>query len=190
MLARVMLLTMALRSTQAAACSNATFTYDLSKLQLVGTKFPAATSAAGCVAACCAHTAAGANCSAWQWHVSSTNPSHHPKECWLFLAPGAPRVLGPTDKTDKWVGGATSKPSAAPAPSATGGGAVIQPLSSWAYYGADGNLHNTLNTELTEQSIRKVIIVVLLLVLLALLLQRLLLVLLQRSCCCCCCRCG
>ena len=49
MLARVMLLTMALRSTQAAACSNATFTYDLSKLQLVGTKFPAATSAAGCV---------------------------------------------------------------------------------------------------------------------------------------------
>ena len=60
--------------------------------------------------------------------------------------------------TDQWVGGSqVGVKHTAPhggGTASTGGGAVIQPLSSWYYYGEAGNLAGTLNRELTDQSVK------------------------------------
>ena len=137
----------------AAICGPHTFKVNLSNVQLMcsastcqflGANF----TAASCLAACCSRS----NCTAWNYHVSSTNPSHHPTDCWLSVADHPTAQKGTSD--DVWAGGA--KQATTPYHSGgTGGGASIQPLSKWFYYGAAGNLGDTLNRELTDQSITR-----------------------------------
>ena len=151
----------------AAACTDASYPHNISRLQLKGgTYFPESNvSPAACRSSCCARpgtgsAATGPKCTAWQYHMSSTDPSHHPKECWLSFS-DPPEFVGPSEQSDVWVGGATAaSPGPPPAPhhtggggGSTGGGASIEPMSSWYYYGGAGNLAGTLNRELTDQSI-------------------------------------
>ena len=55
--------------------------------------------AALCLAACCATP----TCTAWNYHVSSTDPTHHPYTCWLTNAT-TPFVDHGQD-VDVWAGG-------------------------------------------------------------------------------------
>lgn len=108
------------------------------------------TTAEACLQACCA----ASSCTAYNYHVSSTDPTHHPRACWLSNQTRPAVVVG--QSSDVWVGGSKVPVAHAHAPShgsSTGGGASIQPLSKWYYYGAAGNLEGTLNRELTDQSI-------------------------------------
>ena len=131
------------------SCSNSSFVHSLNRLQMMhGILDANGTSAEECLKACC--SLGLEKCTAWQFHVSSTDPTHHPRECWLQQ--GAPQVV-PSSPTDVWVGGSTLAPVPASAPGGTGGGAQIQPLSKWFAYGAGATLANTLQRELAAQSI-------------------------------------
>jgi hypothetical protein len=110
--------------------------------------------AAECVAACC-DDSTSFNCTAWNFHVSSTDPTHHPLECWLTNA-SAP-VVAKGLPVDVWVGGSklavhkVSQPGGGGGTAKGGGGGAIQPLSGWFYYGRTGP--DTLLRELTDQSV-------------------------------------
>jgi hypothetical protein len=134
-----------------AQCGSASFPVNLTGIQLMcsaqtcdflGPNHTTQT----CLAACCARR----NCTAWNYHVSSTNPSHHPTDCWLAMATHPKAAAGGAQ--DVWAGG--SKQATSPYHHSGGGGAVIQPLSSWYYYGEAGGLAGTLNRELMSQSIK------------------------------------
>jgi hypothetical protein len=97
----------------ATACTAATFSAsNLSGFRLVGGaahphfEYSNDTTRTGCLAACCAH----ANCTAWNYHLSSADPSHNVRSCWLSTA-AAPLVtlvsLDPDEPADAdvWVGG-------------------------------------------------------------------------------------
>ena len=57
-----------------------------------------------CLSACCALS----GCSAWQCHISSTDPTHHPNECWLLTR--TPFVVASSPK-DVWLGISTGTAS-------------------------------------------------------------------------------
>lgn len=61
------------------------------------------TTMSGCLAACCANR----NCTAWNYHVSSTNPMHNVRSCWLTTAE-EPRITlashDESDANDVWYG--------------------------------------------------------------------------------------
>ena len=110
------------------------------------------TTAQACMAECCRRP----DCTAWNYHVSSTDPTHHPLACWLSNSTAPNVAVG--EHADVWVGGSRKAvhmvtPHAGHG-SGTGGGAEIQPLSKWFYYGEAGNLAGTLDRELTDQSIK------------------------------------
>ena len=135
-------------SASLSPCGNATFVHSLAKLQLVDASMTTDSSPTACLASCCHHT-----CVAWQYHVSTTDPSHHPNVCWHVYS-GTPKVRD-ADESDVWVGGSAVYPSGGGTGSGgTGGGGEIQPISMWNYYGASGNLPHTLLRTLTDQSIK------------------------------------
>ena len=130
----------------ASSCDNSSFVHSLARVQMMdGILNAKQSSAEECLQACC--NLGLDKCTAWQYHVSSTDPTHHPRECWIKQ--GTPQVVS-ASSTDVWVGGSMLPPEPAPAP---GGGAKIQPLSSWFAYGAGATLANTLQRELAAQSI-------------------------------------
>lgn len=89
--------------TPASNCSASVFSmHNLSGLQLQGHDWMSSgdSSEAGCLAACCALS----NCTGWNYHVASTIPTHHPKQCWLSAAPRLYATAA--EVTDTWVGGA------------------------------------------------------------------------------------
>ena len=136
-----------------AACSASSYSaFNLTgfALQSPDAEHSPHTTAAACLAACCASS----TCTAWNYHVSSTNPTHHPLACWLTTA--ATPSVQKGDASDVWVGGSRHSVSANSTPhhAKAADGAHIQPLESWYYYGAAGNLAGTLNRELTDQSIK------------------------------------
>ena len=136
-------------ATLGSPCSNSSFVHSLDGVQMMhGILNANHLSPEECLKACC--SLGLQKCTAWQFHVSSTDPTHHPLQCWL--QEGKPQVL-PASPTDVWVGGSTLAPEPAPAPGGTGGGAQIQPLSRWFAYGAGATLANTLQRELAAQSI-------------------------------------
>eukprot|EP00041_Stephanoeca_diplocostata_P034184 m.1149850 g.1149850 ORF g.1149850 m.1149850 type:complete len:945 (-) comp24476_c0_seq75:328-3162(-) len=124
-------------------CSNTDYPESLDKLVLNGNDELAAknTTAQACLQLCCQQS----NCTAWQFHVSSTDPTHHPLECWLS-AMSSPSV-SPASPVDVWVGGSKGPVS----PGYTRGGGSIQSMSSWFYY--ESTASDTLLRELTDQSV-------------------------------------
>lgn len=83
-------------------CGTATFgAHNLSGLQMEGQDWPLPTNTTleGCLAACCAMP----NCTAWNLHLASTDPSHHAHQCWLTSA--AAIKATPGRAMDTWVGG-------------------------------------------------------------------------------------
>ena len=92
-------------ASPAYSCSNASFPHSLATVRVldghhVGTSDG---SAARCLAACCDLP----SCSAWQYHISSTDPTHHPNECWLST--GIPTVVV-SSPSDVWEGGSKAIP--------------------------------------------------------------------------------
>jgi hypothetical protein len=75
---------------------------NLSGLQMLGDDKLSATNASQdqCRELCCNTT----GCTAWNHHLSSLDPSHHPGECWLSSST-APIVAQPASAIDVWVGG-------------------------------------------------------------------------------------
>eukprot|EP00041_Stephanoeca_diplocostata_P034178 m.1148998 g.1148998 ORF g.1148998 m.1148998 type:complete len:262 (-) comp24476_c0_seq29:4587-5372(-) len=124
-------------------CSQSNYPVSLDKLTLKGKDMLAAKdiTAQACLQLCCQQS----NCTAWQFHVSSTDPTHNPLECWLSALSSPP--VSPASPVDVWVGGSKGPVS----PGYTRGGASIQSVSSWFYY--KGTASDTLLRELTDQSI-------------------------------------
>lgn len=140
----------AVQMSPPSQCTAHTFSAaNLSGMQMYGEdKMLETTTAEECMQACCA---TAPYCTAWNYHVSSTDPTHHPRECWLSNSSSP--IVQKGQPSDVWVGG--SKVAVGHGhPRATGGGASIQPLSKWYYFGAAGSLEGTLNRELTDQSVR------------------------------------
>eukprot|EP00039_Didymoeca_costata_P002094 m.57479 g.57479 ORF g.57479 m.57479 type:complete len:914 (+) comp11111_c0_seq1:86-2827(+) len=122
-----------------AGVSNKSFELNLTNIELLdGILALSNTTNEKCFALCCSQK----NCTAWNYHVSSTDKTHHPKECWLSTS--TTPQFKPGMSSDVWTGGG-------PKTDDTRGGASIQPLSSWFYYGSTQK--DTLLRELTDQSI-------------------------------------
>ena len=116
-------------SPPAPACDAAAFgAANLSGFRLSpGTEHGKHATAAGCLAVCCG---LAGNCTAWNYHVSSANPKHNVRSCWLSLVgQGEPQVTrvshDSTNDDDVWVGGSRTpvrdvtpgpKPPCAPTP--------------------------------------------------------------------------
>jgi hypothetical protein len=92
------------------ACAASFGAFNLSDFRLVGGDVEASknTTAAGCLAACCAR----AGCVAWNYHSSSHNPTHNVRSCWLS-SEAAPTVTNVSDDSnfdgDVWEGGASKR---------------------------------------------------------------------------------
>ncbi len=95
-------------SLEVGACTVATYsTSNLSGFRLVGgDEYSNSTTRDGCLAACCGR----ANCSAWNYHLSSADPAHNVRSCWLsteaepLLTP-VRQDPGEPENADVWVGG-------------------------------------------------------------------------------------
>ena len=138
-------------ATAQPACTAHSFSAaNLSGMQMLGDDYMLKTpTPEACMQACCA---AASHCMAWNYHVSSTDPTHHPRECWLSNSSSP--VVQTGERSDVWVGGSKVKVRHGHSGGGrTGGGAAIQPLSKWYYFGAAGSLQGTLNRELTDQSV-------------------------------------
>ena len=137
----------ALGTQDSPSCSASLYPINLSNVQLMGGDSAVFTngSAALCLQACCDSP----SCTAWNYHVSSTDPSHHPGMCWLSNQSYPTARAG--EKSDVWQGGSKREwvPSSG---GGGGGGASIQPLSSWFYYSKTAP--DTLLRELTRQSVQ------------------------------------
>lgn len=80
--------------------------HNLSGLRLVGgdSEYSKNTTQSACIAACCAEP----TCTAWNYHVSSANPRHNVRSCWLSTAAEPEVTLASRDSTDDddvWDGG-------------------------------------------------------------------------------------
>jgi hypothetical protein len=120
----------------------------MKNMQLIGggTMVGKLSAADECLKACCAQT----NCTAWNYHVSSTDSTHHPKECWLSTLQHP--VARPGESSDVWAGGSKSSFKPVKPPGIDHGGAAIQKMSHWFYYASTHE--DTLLRELTDQSLR------------------------------------
>jgi hypothetical protein len=95
-------------SVEVGSCTLATYsTSNLSGFRLVGgDEYSKSTTRQGCLAACCGL----ANCTAWNYHLSSADPAHNVRSCWLS-AENEPLVTpvsqdpGEPANADVWVGG-------------------------------------------------------------------------------------
>ncbi len=148
-------LTRAVATVGGEPCSATTFgAVNLSgyALQSPDAEWSPNTTAETCQAECCRRP----DCTAWNYHVSSTDPTHHPLACWLSNSTTPNVAVG--EHTDVWLGGSRKPVHTVKGHSghgsSTGGGAEIQPLEKWFYYGEAGNLAGTLNRELTDQSVK------------------------------------
>ena len=110
---------LALGAAAASPANGCSFATNLSQAQMLCSHGGDCTcahnsTAATCRQACCA----AKGCQAWNFHLSSTDPSHHPLECWLWLGKGTP-VAQPGMPDDVWAGGskvAPVKPKPRPPP--------------------------------------------------------------------------
>ena len=95
-------------------CTSADYgAFNLSGFRLIdGDEHSKNTTAAECLTACCGL----ANCTAWNYHLSSADPEHNVRSCWLSTL-GEPRVTpvskdpGEPENADVWVGG-SKRPAA------------------------------------------------------------------------------
>lgn len=93
-------------STQTLECSERSYSrQNLSGLQMLGGDVLVSKNATTlqCLALCCA-SVSGARCTAWNLHLSSTDPTHHPGECWLSTNTTS-IAAQPATAVDVWVGG-------------------------------------------------------------------------------------
>jgi hypothetical protein len=92
----------------AGGCTSATYSAsNLSGFRLIGgDEYSKSTTRDQCLAACCRL----ANCTAWNYHLSSADPKHNVRSCWLS-AEAEPLVTpvsqdpGEPENADVWVGG-------------------------------------------------------------------------------------
>eukprot|EP01043_Picozoa_sp_COSAG02_P039761 COSAG02_NODE_3162_length_7248_cov_147.217793_4_plen_234_part_00 len=99
---------MAFADPRPGACTAATYSAsNLSGFRLVGgDEYSNSTTRDGCLAACCGR----ADCTAWNYHLSSADPAHNVRSCWLS-AEAEPLVTlvsqdpGEPENADVWVGG-------------------------------------------------------------------------------------